>query len=377
MTLDDLYTPCLVLDRMKLISNTGEMRRQAEKLGVILRPHVKTAKSIEVAKYCSRGRIAPITVSTLREAEYFADAGYTDIIYAVSMVPHKLPRAAALIERGVDLKLIVDSSEMAQAITDAGEQSGHVYKVMIEIDVDMHRAGLSPDDPLVIKIARILAHGNGTEMAGVLTHAGESYECSSEEELISAAENERAKIVEASKRIRTAKIPCPIVSCGSTPTATFAQDLTGVTEMRAGIFVFQDLFQAGVGSCTNEDIALTVLTTVISHKKNQNRIITDAGGMALSKDRSTQGTDFDSGYGLVADQDGKIIENLYVLGANQEHGLITTIDGSDIDFDKFPIGSRLRILPNHSCMTAGAYDTYNIVDSGQEIVETWERCNGW
>lgn len=377
MKIFDLYTPCLILDKGKLLNNMNRMSAQAAKLGVQLRPHVKTSKSVPIALLLNGGAIGPITVSTLREAEYFADAGFKDIIYAVSMVPAKLDRVKDLLDRDVDLKMIIDNVNVARAINEYGEKYHRVMRVMIEIDVDMHRAGLSPDAPEVIEIAKVLNDGNGTEFVGVLTHAGESYDCETAQELIDAAEQERASIVRAAVNIRAAGIHCEIVSCGSTPTATYAKDLTGVTELRAGVFVFQDAFQAGRGSCQNHDIALSVLCTIISHKKNQNRIITDAGGMALSKDQSTRGTDFDCGYGLVCDRDGNIIENLVVTGANQEHGIITTKDGSKFNFGGFPIGTLLRILPNHSCMTAAAYDHYNVVEGNDEIIETWQRCNGW
>ncbi|MCP5381855.1 MAG: alanine racemase [Kordiimonadaceae bacterium] len=376
MKVDHLYTPCLLLDRKKLNQNISRMCNHINNLGVSLRPHVKTAKSVPVALMCAGGETGPITVSTLKEAEYFADAGFKDIIYAVSMVPAKLPRALALLKKGIDLKLIIDNANIAKEISAFGEKENCKLKVLIEIDSDMHRAGLSPDSEEVIYVARALHDGKGTEMVGVLTHAGESYYGTSENAFVKMAEQERHAITTAADNIRKAGIPCPIVSCGSTPTATFAKDLTGVTEVRAGVFVFQDAYQAGIGVCKKSDIALSVLTTVISHKKNQNRIITDAGGMALSKDYSTRGTSFDCGYGLVADIKGNIIENLTVIGANQEHGLISTKNG-DLDFEKFPIGTKLRILPNHACMTAAAYDTYNVMENDNEISEQWQRCNGW
>lgn len=378
MNLNTLYTPCLIADKGIVKRNIDRMNVHVEKLGVTLRPHVKTAKSVEVALMINNGSVGPITVSTLREAEYFAAAGFKDIIYAVSMVPEKLDRVKDIIDRGVELKMIVDNADVARAISDAGAKFGRTYKLMVEIDVDMHRAGLSPDDSEMLNVARVIHDGDGTELSGVLTHAGESYECENEDELVTSAKNERNQIVRAAENIRAAGLPCPIISCGSTPTATHAKDLTGVSELRAGVYVFQDLFQAGRGNAETEfDLALSVLTTIISHKKNQNRIITDAGGMALSKDRSTHGTSFDAGYGLVADIDGNIIDGLYVSGANQEHGIITTQDSSPFDFDRFPIGTRLRILPNHACMTAAAYEKYNVVDGNREIVEIWNRCNGW
>ncbi|HPF45608.1 MAG: alanine racemase [Alphaproteobacteria bacterium] len=376
MKVDHLYTPCLLLDRKKLNQNISRMRSHLHDLGVQLRPHVKTAKSVPVALMCANGETGPITVSTLKEAEYFADAGFTDIIYAVSMVPSKLPRALAIINNGIDLKLLIDNADIAKEISAYGEKENCIFKVLIEIDSDMHRAGLSPDSDEVINVARALHDGKGTIMAGVLTHAGESYYGTSEDDFIKMAEQERRAITTAAEAIRKDGIPCPIVSCGSTPTATFGKDLTGITEVRAGVFVFQDAYQAGIGVCKKNDIALSVLTTVISHKKNQNRLITDAGGMALSKDYSTRGTSFDCGYGLVADSKGNIIDNLIVSGANQEHGLITTKNG-DLDFEKYPIGTRLRILPNHACMTAAAYDVYNVMDNDDDISDQWQRCNGW
>lgn len=378
MILNNLYTPCLILDKTILSANIKRMNAQATKLGVTLRPHVKTSKSVEVALMIGGGAVGPITVSTLREAEYFADAGFKDIIYAVSIVPAKLARVTDLLDRGVDLKLIIDDVDVAREISAYDEKSKQIFRILVEIDVDMHRAGLSPDAPEIIEIAKTLHEGAGTEFCGVLTHAGESYECETEEELIEAAENERNAILMAANNIRASGIRCDMVSCGSTPTATHVKNLSGVTELRAGVYVFQDLFQAGRGSCEKQfDLALSVLTTVISRKKNQNRIITDAGGMALSKDQSTKGTDFDCGYGLVANIDGKIIENIYVSGANQEHGIITTQDGSSFDFDRFPIGTQLRILPNHACMTAAAYDKYHIIDGNDEIIARWGRCRGW
>ncbi|MBL4602485.1 MAG: alanine racemase [Emcibacteraceae bacterium] len=377
MQINDLYTPCLIIDKNKLKTNINRMREKAKKLNVIFRPHVKTAKSIPVALLCGGDAIGPITVSTLREAEYFADAGFTDIIYAVSIIPEKLTRAKAIIDGGADLKFIIDNADIARKISEFGIKNNFIFKILIEVDVDMHRAGLSADAPELLNVARALHEGAGTELCGVLTHAGESYDCYSKAELMNAAEDERASITLAAQNIRSAGMPCDIISCGSTPTATFANDLSGVTELRAGVFVFQDAFQAGLGCCSNDDIALSVLCTVISHKNNQDRIITDAGGVALSKDQSTRGTDFDCGYGLVADVNGKILDNLFVTSANQEHGIITTKDGSEFDFSAYPIGTQLRILPNHSCMTAAAYNEYNVIDGSSEIVETWQRCNGW
>ena len=185
--------------------------------------------------------------------------------------------------------------------------------------------------------------------------------------------------MQCADEIRAAGVECPIVSVGSTPTALFATDLSGVTEVRAGVYPFFDLVQAGLGCCEPEDIALSVLTTVIGHKPRLNTILTDAGGLALSKDRGTSSQAIDWKYGVVCEAgSGEIIDGLVVQSVNQEHGLLATTDGSPLDFDRYPIGTQLRILPNHACMTAAAYSEYVVVDgSAPVIADKWPRCGGW
>jgi len=151
----------------------------------------------------------------------------------------------------------------------------------------------------------------------------------------------------------------------------------GASELRAGVYTFWDVFQAGLGCCTVDDIALSVLTTVNGIYPAKNRLIVDAGALALSADRSTAGHDFDAGYGLVCDAGGEVIDDLIVANVNQEHGLISTRSGAPLPFERFSIGTQLRILPNHACMTAAMYDHYYVVDGDDTVVETWERCKFW
>lgn len=167
-----------------------------------------------------------------------------------------------------------------------------------------------------------------------------------------------------------------MVSVGSTPTALFAQDLAGVTEVRAGVFMFQDLVMAGIGVCTPDDLALSVLTTVIGHQADKNWIITDAGWMALSRDRGTERQAIDQGYGLVCGLDGQPIGELIVVSANQEHGVIADRNGGAIDLDHFPVGSRLRILPNHACATGAQHGGYAVLEDGV-VIDRWSRERGW
>jgi D-serine deaminase-like pyridoxal phosphate-dependent protein len=171
---------------------------------------------------------------------------------------------------------------------------------------------------------------------------------------VQIAEQERSRAVRAAERLREARLPCPVVSVGSTPTALSAQRLDGVTEVRAGVYVLFDLVMHNVGVCAIDDIALSVLTTVIGHREQKGWAIVDAGWMAMSRDRGTQKQRRDFGFGLVCDEDGGVLD--YVISeANQEHGIVSRAGGIDRDIaNKFPIGTRLRILPNHACATGRA-----------------------
>jgi D-serine deaminase-like pyridoxal phosphate-dependent protein len=375
-TLETLQTPCLVLDESRLRANVARMKAHLAGLGVGFRPHLKTAKSLDVARIAMTSPEGPAMVSTLREAEYFAGGGVRDMIYGVGIAPGKLARVTAILSRGVDLAIILDSIEQAEAVTAHGRSTGNRIPVLIEVDADGHRSGISPDDgTTLVAIGRHLTEG-GAVLRGVLLHAGDSYSLSDPAALAAAAENERAAAVKAAENLRSAGLSCPVVSVGSTPTAHFARNLTGVTEIRAGVFMVGDLFQAGVGSMAIEDIALTVLATVIGHQRAKGWIITDAGWMALSRDRGTAKQAVDQGYGVVCDLSGRPYPNLIVADANQEHGIVAVRRGSIAALPDLPVGSRVRILPNHACATGAQHDRYHALD-GAGAVAIWPRINGW
>ena len=368
MTLEDLQTPCLVLDRRILERNLARMSRRMRELGVSLRPHLKTAKSADVARMAVSGEAGGITVSTLAEAEYFAERGFRDILVAAAQPPQKLDRAASLIDRGVKMTLITDDLEAARAIANHPAKFG----VLIELDSGDRRAGIPAESDALPAIARAL----GDKFNGVMTHAGHSYECRNVQCMKEVAEHERDTVVSAATRLRSTGIECKTVSVGSTPTMTHTANLDGVTEARPGVYMFQDLFQAEIGSCSRDDIAVTVLASVIGRNESENRFLLDAGALALSKDRSTQQTPHDAGYGEVWDVDGKAaFGKCVVQRAYQEHGV--AVSDSALHFDKLTVGVKVRVAPNHACITAAAHDRYYVVDGGREIVAEWDRINGW
>jgi|KBSMisStaDraftv2_1062788.scaffolds.fasta_scaffold22832_4 D-serine deaminase-like pyridoxal phosphate-dependent protein len=375
--LDTIETPALALDVTKLDRNIARLRGHLASLGVAFRPHVKSGKSVDVARRLFPEGTGPITVSTLAEADYFAEAGFTDITYAVGLAPEKIERTHELVGRGIDLSVLIDSPEQAHALARAAEDGGPNPAVFIEIDCDGHRGGLLPDDPTILAIADILKQG-GLELRGVLTHAGESYGARGGTGLPEAAEAERAAAVAAAVMLRRSGHESPMVSVGSTPTAHFARNLDGVTEVRAGVFMFFDLVMHGIGVCNLDDIALSVVATVIGHRAEKGWILIDAGWMALSRDRGTERHPVDQGYGLVCDINGTPFADLIVADASQEHGTIKVRPGSGGVLPDLPLGTRLRILPNHACATGAQHDAYRVVESGSRaIVATWPRMRGW
>lgn len=377
MQLTDISTPALILNQPKMLANIARLRSQLAKREAPLRPHLKTCKSIDVAKLMLEKQPGGVTVSTLREAKYFFAHGITDIVYAVPIAPGKLKQAADLMSEGLDLKILLDSVQTAQSVAQEGEKRQVTYKVLIEIDSDGHRTGLKPDSADLIEAARTLHNSSGAELVGVLTHAGSSYSCRSVGSITAMAEQERSAAVLAAQRLRAEDLPCPVVSVGSTPTASFAKNLDGVTEVRAGVFVFQDLFQASLGVCTPDDIALAVLTEVIGVEASTNRIFIDAGALALSKDRSTEAAPEDLGYGLVARPGAPVAKaDLVVQHVFQEHGVVTPRLANG-NVNGYRIGERLLVFPNHACMTAAAHDLYHLTEDGSHVSAVWGRINGW
>jgi len=412
--LDTLDTPAAVLDTSRLQHNLQRMQAHISALGVALRPHIKTSKCLAVVQRQLALGAQGVTVSTLKEAQQCLAAGITDITYAVGIAPAKLPQVLALRRQGAALTILTDNLASAAAIGAFCRAQGAAIPVLIEVDTDQHRSGVAPESDLLLQLGRAL-HGQGAQLAGVLTHAGASYACSTPAALQALAEQERAGCVRAAQRLRDAGLPCAVVSVGSTPTALSATRLDGVTEVRAGVYAFMDLVMANVGVCTPADIALSVLATVIGHQPEKGWALVDAGWMAMSRDRGTQDQACDYGYGQVCNLDGAPLPGWLMQGANQEHGIVAfdarlagagtapaepgaqaPVDPSGpapvdpgaqaavdpgaqapVDITQaLPVGTRLRILPNHACATAAQFAGYHALQADGSL-EDWPRWNHW
>lgn len=375
----EVQTPALLVDQARFAANIAQLKA---KVGAVPgqvrhRPHLKTVKSIELAQQITDTlNTDAITVSTLKEAEIFAEAGFRDILYAVGITPSKLDRVAALRRTGCDLTIITDNAPTAKAIAAYCSKNECQIPVLIEIDVDGHRSGVKPHDrDTLLAIAAALS--DCAELRGVMTHAGGSYDARSEAEIRNCARAERTRTLAAAETLREAGYACPLVSIGSTPTALLADDLSGVSEMRAGVYAFFDLVMAGLGVCDVDEIALSVLTTVIGHQHDKGWALVDAGWMAMSRDRGTANQMVDQGYGLVCNARGRVIEDIIMISANQEHGILAIRPGSDRALSDWPVGTQLRVLPNHACATAAQHSEYLLVDGSGHVLSIAERFNGW
>ena len=375
--LTELETPCLLLDLDRLERNLERMRAHCRSKGVQLRAHLKTAKSIDVARLASGGAPAAATVSTLQEAHAFAHAGYRDLLLATPVVPAKLVRAARIMaETGADLILATDSAGVAEAAARFAQSQGIRLSLVIEVDCGEHRSGLpAADAAAIVALAHAIHASPHLRLRGVMTHAGHSYGTDDVAQVAEIARAECDAAVAAATAIRGAGLPCEIVSVGSTPTVLHAPSFAGITEVRCGIYMFWDLSQASRHICGIDDIAASVLASVISHSRAAPALILDAGALALSKDLGAQRYMPEAGYGLVCDAaTATPLPGLAVATVHQEHGTVPVRDPAW--FERLPVGSVVRVLPNHACITCAAYAAYTVV-RGQEIVGTWPRVNGW
>ncbi len=356
-----LTTPAFLVDRTIVQRNCDRMRTKAAASNVIFRPHVKTHKVVEIGRMQHGGEAGPITASTLAEVEHFAGAGFGDITYAVPIAPEKLERAAGIARRIERLNILIDSFEALEAI----EASGFAFDVMLKVDCGYHRAGVNPDDPASVVLARRLIDSKKLTFRGVLTHAGHSYHATNVDEIRAVAKEETAALTKFRQRIGRDVMR----SIGSTPTASVVDRFTDCEEVRPGNYVFYDAFQATIGSCRLEDVAVSVLATVVGSYPERNTIIVDAGALALSKDTGPDHVNPQFGYGIVCDLDLKPLTTMKLVELSQEHGKIAALQ-------PVAVGTQIRVVPNHSCLTAAMYDRYHVVEGGR-VVGEWRPVRGW
>lgn len=373
-TIRDLPTPSFIVDLDLVENNCRRMREKAAASDVVLRPHVKTHKTIEGARLQLGAETGPITVSTLAEAEFFADAGFSDITYAVPIVPDKLDRVLRLQRRLKALHLLVDHQDAVSALDQFATSHATPLSVFIKVDCGYHRAGVDPESQRAIELARRIERSTSLALSGLLTHAGHSYHATGPAEIRAVAAEERRALAVLTERLEAKGLSPGIRSLGSTPTASVAEHFEGADEVRPGNYIFFDAFQASIGSCAWTDCAATVLASVISTQPEHRQILTDAGALALSKDPgATHIEGAQPSYGVVVDG-GRILPRMRLTRLSQEHGQIET--DSESAAGEMRIGDKIRIIMNHSCLTAAMFDRYHVV-RGDQVIDEWYPVRGW
>ncbi|MCP4662949.1 MAG: DSD1 family PLP-dependent enzyme [bacterium] len=358
----EIPTPSLLVDREILVRNLDRMAQRMRALGVGMRPHVKTHKCLEIAEMQRRRGIVGITVATLGEARTFAGEGFTDLTWAFPLILNRIPEVRELADqlrakRGT-LRLVVDSPAAITAL----EQSRLRAHVWLKVDCGYHRAGVDPAAPLAPELARRLRDSSTLVFDGILTHAGHSYRGRSRRDLVEVAAEERRVMAQFADRLRDDGLEVAGVSVGSTPTMSVVEDLAGVTEVRPGNYVFYDGTQCRLGSCEVRDCALTVAASVVSSQPGSGHSVIDAGALSLSKDPGPAWVRPKSfGRILSNDEEGALDPEMRVVSLSQEHGIVNA---------PLAVGTRIRILINHSCLAVPNFSHTTVVEDDR-VVGRW------
>ena len=361
-TIYDLPTPALLLDLEVLEGNLRQMQGRAAELAVALRPHMKTHKCVEIGMAQRELGAQGITVSTLYEAKVFAEHGFEDITWAFPMAPDRAPDVAELGHR-VALGVVVDSEPPVAAL----EACGAAVRVWIKTDCGYGRAGLRAESDAIGALAARIEESHDLEFAGLLSHSGNAYHARSPLEARRIGEAERSSMVDAERRLEGLGIRVPALSTGSTPTMAHVANLDGVTEVRPGNYALYDYTQVALGACSPADAAATVIASVVSSSEQRQQSVIDAGALALSLDRGPAQASKLS-YGRLYDRSGggKLRHNARIVSLSQEHGRVD---------QAMSIGDRVRILPNHACLTVACFDEFQVV-RGDEVLDSWRIWRG-
>jgi D-serine deaminase-like pyridoxal phosphate-dependent protein len=346
MTLDDLPTPCLVVDLDRLEANVARWQGVADAGGVRFRPHAKTHKTVELARLQLVAGACGLAVAKVGEAEVYAEAGVTDIVVAYPVVgEEKWARLAALAEQAT-IGVNVDSEVAAHGLSRAASRRRVEIHVHLDVDSGLGRCGVPADDlDELRRLAELVRSLPGLRLAGVTTYRG----------LPAGSDRDAAGVREALTVGGVAEaLGIDEVSAGSTPTGSAVAAAGGVTEVRAGTYVFNDLMQLGSGAANENELALSILATVVSRRGA--RVTVDAGSKTLSGDA------------LLSDDDGPVVarglgRDVVLEAMNEEHGWGRSAEPLEI-------GERVRLTPVHVCTCVNLSDAMAVV-RGERVEAIW------
>jgi D-serine deaminase-like pyridoxal phosphate-dependent protein len=360
----DLETPVVLIDHDVLKRNIGRAAEIARSNGIAMRPHIKTHKSVEIARMQIAAGAAGVTVAKTAEALVFIEAGIVAITLAHPLVDER--KVARVISeatrRGTNLRLIADSTVGVDVIGAAAAATGTTVEIQIKVDVGLHRCGVDPASDAALQLARRISQHPNLAFAGILSHAGHAYSAATADEIRLVAQTEKETLTRIATSLRHNDIGVPVISVGCTPTVWLADGFTGLTEIRPGNYVFMDLMQVALGVVERTEIALSVIATVVS--VNDRYAITDAGSKVLSSDRGPHGSTRLAGYGAASRLLAPDEPEMPVVSLSEEHGFVA-------HGGRPPrIGERLRILPNHACTVVNLARTLLVI-KGDDTLSKW------
>jgi D-serine deaminase-like pyridoxal phosphate-dependent protein len=357
-----LRTPCVLIDQPRLERNIDRMQQAADAGGKRLRPHAKTHKSPDLAlTQIARGAVG-ICCAKLGEAEVFAERGVPDIRLPYPLNPVNADRVLSLLDR-TRLSFIVDDFDVARGWSRVMASAGRQVEVLIKIDVGFHRCGVDPDTTDVADFIARIAELPGLRLKGLLSHAGQAYGASSEQELEAIARREAELLTRLQEQAASAGVPIEELSVGATPTARFSARLPGITELRPGNYVYFDRMQVGLGAADWDDCALTVLARVVS-RPDPGRVILDSGSKTLTNDLVRGGAA--PGYGVIqqALDDSTPDERFVIERLSEEHATVRVVNGTTT----LVPGDLVRIIPNHACVVSNLVDEAWVMN-GDEVAD--------
>ena len=353
----NIDTPGLLLDIDQLEKNIKNIVDFAKEYNVDYRPHIKTHKSINIAKKQIEHGAIGITVATVGEAEVMSQGGIKDILVAYPIATtEKLERIEKLMDQS-KITITIDSIMQASLLHEFFENKKKELNVWIKINSGLNRCGIEPNE--VEELAGYIKESPFLKLDGLFTHAGHSYGATSEVEIEKIAHNEASVVLESAKICESMGINIPHRSIGSTPTFKIAGKIKGITEIRPGNAVFFDMIQVGLSVTSIEDCALTVIATVGS--KHKDRIVIDAGSKTLNLDKGAHGNESVVGHGYIKEYPELVIDRL-----SEEHGIITTTKKNNLK-----ITEKITIIPNHACTVVNLFDNY-IVCQNNKVIDTWK-----
>lgn len=357
-------TPALLIDRERAMDNLQAMQRRADRMGVLLRPHIKTHRMAYFARLQVQAGACGIACAKTGEAEVMAQAGLRDIFIANEIVGlSKLERVRRLHQQ-VELCIGVDSPFQIGQIAQVFAGESRPLAVMVEYEVGEKRSGVVEDEQL-FALGRAIAACPQVRLAGIFSHEGHTYQAKDLDECARLAAESHRRTLRAAELLRGMGLRCPRVSVGATPALLGGDVPPGVTELRVGTYLLMDAGQA-MAAGSFDRCAATVLATVIS-KPTASRVVLDAGAKALAAQNRAQGICATGGFGCVKGAPGVRLSGLY-----DEHGLI-----EDAAFSaQVSVGDKIEVIPSHICPTVNLYDQAYLVSAGQVVEVLPVSCRG-